>query len=156
VLRRCEGPDCDVDFDAKTIRARFHSSTCRTRAARARRAAEVAAETVLEPETEPSDPDTGSAEHGLVKAVRKELTDAEALDTVAGQLALQVARRIAAPDGSGISALSKELRSLVAEAKGGGAQPGPEPEPTPAEPDEDEVAKARRLRAEQRAAAGLG
>lgn len=145
-LKRCEGPGCEVDFEPKRSTARFHSATCRQRAGRERKAAEsaAAADSVAK---------TGDAEHGLVRAVRQELLDAEALDTVAGQLALQMARRIADPEAAGISTLSKELRSLLAEAKGA-APAGPEPDPEPVE-EEDEVTKARRAREEARQAAGL-
>lgn len=146
-LKRCEGPDCEVEFEPKRSTARFHSPTCRQRAGRARKAAE--AEAAAEKDA------GGDAEHGLVKAVRKELVEAEALDTVAGQLALQVARRIADPECSGVSGLSKELRALLAEAKGA-TPPDPAPEGG-AEPveEEDEVTKARRQREEARQAAGL-
>lgn len=155
MTRECE--DCGREYKAKRSTARFCSSTCRTRARRAAKAAEAATTPVLQPD-EPAQPEEptdegGKAEHGLVRAVRKELLDADALDTVAGQLALQIARRIADPDGAGVSTLSKELRSLLTEAKGAVA---PEPDPTPTPEPEDALEEVRRRRAEQRAAAGLG
>jgi hypothetical protein len=74
--------------------------------------------------------------------------------TVAGQLALQVARRIADPDASGVSTLSKELRALLSEATA--KQPAAGEAPTaPAAEAEDEVTRARRQRDEARQAAGL-
>jgi hypothetical protein len=106
-VKRCEGPDCEVEFEPKRSTAKYHSATCRQRAARDRKAA---AESVA------ADAEAGKAEHTLVRAVRKELEDAEALDTVAGQLALQIARRIANPECTGVSTLSKELRALLSGA----------------------------------------
>lgn len=137
---------CGTTFVAKRSTALYCSATCRQRAARERKAA--ADNTAAEAKTDTP------AEHGLVKAVRKELAEADALDTVAGQLALQIARRIADPEGAGVSTLSKELRSLLAEATGG--RPVPEPKGDAAEPDEDdEVTKARRAREDKlRQAAG--
>lgn len=150
--RQCEAPDCRVRFTPERSTAKYCSATCRQRAARARKA--VAAEAEV-----PADPDAGAgkSEHGLVRAVRKELLQAKALETVAGQLALQIARRIANPDEGGLSTLSKELRSLLAEAKGAtAATPGPGVE-EPAEPD-DEVTLARKAREakEAQAAAAAG
>lgn len=137
--RECAAPDCTERSTEK-----YHSATCRKRADRSEKAA--AAEQVV-----PVDPDTGDAEHGLVRAVRMELEQADALYTVAGQLALQLARRIANPEEAGLSALSKELRSLLAEAKGAAsAAANPEPED---EPEDDEVTRVRKLREAKAAAA---
>lgn len=144
--RECAAPDCSETFTPKRSTAKYHSATCRQRASRANKAA--AAEQVVA-----VDPDTGNAEHGLVRAVRTELEAAGAVGTVAGQLALQLARRIANPEEAGLSALSKELRSLLAEAKGAAAVPAdPAAE---AEPEDDEVALARKAR-EAKAAAAAG
>lgn len=139
----CQGPDCDVEFEPQRSTAKYHSATCRQRAGRARKAA--AAERAAEEKADTS------AEHGLVKAVRKELEDAKALESVPGQLALQFARRMANPEESGLSAMSKELRLLLAEAKTGAAPP---PAPSTATEDEDdEVKQARRRREEMTARA---
>lgn len=143
----CAAPDCSVEFTPKRSTAKYHSDTCRQRAARARKAAK--AEQVV-----PVDPDTGDAEHGLVRAVRKELEAANAFDTVAGQLALQLARRIANPEEAGLSALSKELRSLLAEAKGAAAVPT-DPAAEPESEEDDDVTRARKAR-EAKAAAAAG
>ena len=143
----CAAPDCSVEFTPKRSTAKYHSATCRQRASRDRKAAK--AEQVV-----PVDPDTVDAEHGLVRAVRMELEAAAALDTVAGQLALQLARRIANPEEGGLSALSKELRSLLAEAKGAAALPAGAA--VEAEPEEDdEVTRVRKAR-EAKAAAAAG
>ncbi|MGH3478442.1 MAG: hypothetical protein ACRDQD_16585 [Nocardioidaceae bacterium] len=144
--RECAAPDCKEQFTPKRSTAKYHTDTCRQRAARARKAAK-------DEQVVPVDPDTGDAEHGLVRAVRQELEGANALYTVAGQLALQLARRIANPEEAGLSALSKELRSLLAEAKGAAAVPAdPAAE---SEPEDDEVALARKAR-EAKAAAAAG
>lgn len=142
--RRCEAPDCEVDFVPQRSTARYHSTTCRSRAARSRKAAEDNA-------AEEAKTDT-PAEHELVRTVRLELEKADGTMTIAGQLALQVARRIANPDTTGISTLSKELRALVAEACGPTEPSDPPPGPAvKAEP--DEVEKARRRREEKAAKA---
>lgn len=137
VSRECAAPDCSETFTPKRSTAKYHSATCRQRASRASKAA--VAEQVV-----PVDPDTGNAEHGLVRAVRLELEGANAHDTVAGQLALQLARRIANPDEAGLSALSKELRSLLAEAKGAAAPAAGGDLPAVVESDEVEAARRRR------------
>ncbi|HEY9352586.1 MAG TPA: hypothetical protein VIP28_05020 [Nocardioides sp.] len=144
--RECAAPDCSVEFTPKRSTAEYHSATCRQRAARARKAAK--AEQVV-----PVDPDTGNAEHGLVRAVRMELEAARALDTVAGQLALQLARRIANPDEAGLSALSKELRSLLAEAKGAAVVPADPAAEAESEDEDDEVTRVRKIREAKAAAA---
>lgn len=143
--RECAAADCTVEFTPKRSTAKYHSATCRQRASRSKKAAE--AEQVVT-----VDPDTGDAEHGLVRAVRRELEGANAFDTVAGQLALQLARRIANPEEAGLSALSKELRSLLAEAKGAAVvptDPAAEPEPEV----DDEVTRVRKAREAKAAAA---
>lgn len=140
--RECGAPDCSVRFTPKRDDARFHSATCRQRAGRARKAAEAAAA------PGPVDPDSGNAEHGLVRAVRKELTEADALETVDGQIALQLARRLADPDQVS-SGLAKELRATIAAAKGSEV-PVPTGEPAPAAAEDDEVRRAREAR-EQKA-----
>jgi hypothetical protein len=146
-LKRCEGPGCEVDFEPVRSTARFHSATCRQRAARDRKAAGQSVEV---------DAAAGKAEHSLIRAVRKELVDAGALDTVDGQLALQIARRIVDPDGTGVSTLSKELRSLLAAAKASRtAEPSPDgdkPGTSAATDPMDEIRKRRDAKA--RAAAG--
>lgn len=85
---------------------------------------------------------------GLVDSVHRELVQHEVVDTFAGQLALQLAKRLSSPEESGISSLSKELRTVMAAALEGRTPPA-------AEEPEDEVDQARRRRDEKaRAAAG--
>jgi hypothetical protein len=92
--------------------------------------------------------------HDLVVLVRRELVRAEKLDTFAGQLALQLARRMANPDESGTtSSLSKELRAVMAQAL---EDQVPFPEEKATDPgDDDEVTRARTAREKARKAAGL-
>lgn len=140
----CEG--CGEVFEARRTTARWCSDRCRKQAARGSdaQASEPAAP------VEPTD-------SGLVESVRRDLEAAGRVDTFAGQLALQLARRLSTPDESGISSLSKELRTVMAAALEGVIPPSAEggEEPAPVEEDEDEVTKARRQREEARQAAGL-
>jgi hypothetical protein len=139
----CARPGCGEVFVPQRSTARYHSATCRQRAARARKAAEHnAAENAK----------TGTRdEHDLVKAVRLELTQLDKLDTVNGQLVLQLARRAANPDESSLVALSKEIDARMTAARG--AVPAAGSKPAPAE-DDDDVTKARAARDRKRA--GLG
>ena len=140
-MKTCEGPDCDVEFEPARSTAKFCSATCRKRAARNRGA-----------EAAPAEDEAPGADDGLTASVRAELIKAGALDTFYGQLAVQLARRLTYPDESGISALSKELRTVMDAA----VKSVPEPAPEAASHDaEDEVTKARRQREESRKAAGL-
>lgn len=155
--KTCEAPDCDNVFEAERSTARFCGATCRQRAARSSRAAEAEAQVEPDPDDEVEVDEEGKpAEHALVKATRSRLRKDRATDTVAGQLALQMARRIASPDTAGISALSKELRSLLVEAKAEaleGEAPAAEPASSPAgQVEDDDVARAR-ARKEAKAAA---
>lgn len=141
-LLTCQAPDCGVEFEARAG-TKFHTATCRSRARRAREAAAANASDEAKTDT--------PAEHGLVKAVRRELEQARAMDTVAGQLAMQFARQLVNPEASSLTAMSKELRALLEEAKAGAA-PTPDPGGTPPA-DDDEVTRARRKREEIEAAA---
>lgn len=143
-MKRCEGPECTVEFEPQRSTARFHSATCRQRAARARKAAEESVE---------ADVERGQDDHPLVKAVRGELAGAKAEHTFNGQLALQLARKLTNPEEKAATALSKELRTVMAAAIAG-RPPEPSDDDPDAEP-EDEVTKARRAREEARQAAGL-
>lgn len=126
---------CGKTFQAARSNARWCSNPCRHRGASP--AGDAA----------PAEPDAPS---GLVASVRRELESAKAVDTFAGQLALQLAKRLSTPEESGISSLSKELRTVMAAALEGRTPPTAEQ----AEP-EDEVEKARRARdAKARKAAG--
>jgi hypothetical protein len=149
--RVCAAPGCGERFVPKRSTARYHSATCRQRAARQRKAAE---------HNETEEAKTGTRdEHDLVKAVRLELEKAGRLMTVNGQLALQLARRAANPEESGLVGLSKELDARMTAALADSKQPetggaGADSDGDPAD-EEDEVTRARRQREEARQAAGL-
>lgn len=125
----CAG--CGETFAARSRKAKWCSDRCR-------KAKPSSPSDVAEPDADP----------GLVDSVRRELEEHEAVDTFAGQLALQLAKRLSSPEESGISSLSKELRTVMAAALEGRTPPA-------AEEPEDEVDQARRRRDEKaRAAAG--
>jgi len=138
----CAG--CGETFEARRASAKWCSDRCRKSKGRSK--------PVEAPPVVDAADDTPPELTGLVAAVTRDLESAGALSTFNGQLALQLAKRLTDPDESGISALAKELRSVMALAVGsaapeGGAEPKVEPE--------DEVEKARRRREEARQAAGL-
>ncbi len=145
----CAAPECANKFTPKRSTARYCGTTCRQRAARARKAVAAA-------EAADSQAKTADAEHGLVRATRKQLEEADALDTVDGQIALQLARKLADPDHVS-SGLAKELRATLAAATGAKtlADSGGDGPPAPA-PEDDEVTRAResRERKAREAAAG--
>lgn len=87
-----------------------------------------------------------------MKATRQELEEANALDTVEGQIAMQLARKLTNPDNVS-PGLAKELRATLVAVKGNPApgQPGADAEPVEVE---DEVTQARRAREEARQATG--
>jgi hypothetical protein len=130
-VRACE--TCGRDFEPVRATARFCQPACRQRAyvTRRRSAANAAAAT-----------------HPLVLAAEKRLREAGRLDTVDGQLALILARKLCRADVAGAAAISRIFRETMARALAGApAVPRPgHPEP------EDVVAKARRKRAEALAA----
>lgn len=145
---QCEGPECAVMFVPKRSTARYHSATCRQRAGRARKAA-AAAKAPDETPGEKADRDRAD-EHPLVKAVLDELTKADKHQSFNGQLALQLARKLVSPEESGATALSKELRTVMATAlatQTDAVAPAPEPEA-----DEVERARVRRVEKARKAA----
>lgn len=144
---KCQGPECTNEFEPTRSTARYCSATCRQRAGRAKKAG---AKAVAEEEQ-----DDTPAEHPLVKAARRDLEKAGVIDTFDAQLALTLARRMANPDESGISAMANQLRAAMAAAlghSGHSGQPDKPNQPDP-EPENDEVAEARRRRDEIAAAA---
>lgn len=105
----CQAPGCSKDFEARRSNARFCSSTCRSRANRAR-------------------PASGSVTHlptmfrsALELRVHLQLEDADRLDTIAGQQAMMLAAQLSNPTitASGVASVSKELSRVVAEALAG-------------------------------------
>ena len=79
---------------------------------------------------------------GLVAAVTRDLEKAEQLDTFDGQLALQLARKMADHDATGIASLSKELRTAMQLALSRDHS-GDDPDPDDDADAVDEVAKKR-------------
>lgn len=103
---------CSKPFEAQNSRARYCSSTCRSRG---NRAGLKQAQ------------DAPKSDSGLVEATRRELEAAGRVDTALGQQALELAARLVSPlsTGAAVGALSKELRAVMAEAtKGAGAASG--------------------------------
>lgn len=150
---------CATPFQAQRSTAAYCSKACRERARRQRAkpkrpakrtpAKKAAAKAPAAPRTPVID------RHGLVVAVKAELEQLDKVDTFDGQLALQLARRMANPSEGGITALAKELKAAMAELRGAKAPPAlGDPEP-PTEPEDDEVTRARARREEARQAAGL-
>lgn len=98
---------CGNDFEASSPRAKFCGSTCRSRA---HRNGEVVP---LQQQSEPVE-----AEPPLLTATRRELEQAGVAETALGQQAIELARRMSHPKAMGLSVapISKELRSVMAEA----------------------------------------
>jgi len=97
---------CTTEFEARRATAKFCSSTCRSRANRAPAAAANASTKGKKP---------GSAASDFEAATRKELVRLNKLDSMLGQQALVVARRLAngAETGSAVATLSKEHSRLM-------------------------------------------
>lgn len=138
----CAG--CHERFEAKTKRAKWCTPACKMRA---KRRGDVA------PAEESKAP--APVDDGLVSAVRAQLAAADRLDTVPGQLAVQLARKLVDVDATGVSGLSKELRAVLAEALEGYEPPAAGDQPAEAADVDDEVTRARRAREQARQAAGL-
>lgn len=104
----CAGPNCGKTFEATNPRAKYCSSTCRSRG---NRAGVDVVELRPAPGTEP-------ATSTLVDVTRRELETADALDSVLGQQALALAERITSPHSTSasVASLVKEMRAVMAEA----------------------------------------
>lgn len=131
----CQGPECGKTFVPQRSTARYCSATCRQRAGRAKKAAAQSTE---------ADAKTGKDDHPLVRAVKNELEAASKVETFNGQLAIQLARKLTNPDESGATALSKELRSVMAAALEAAAPAETVANEGAAE--DDEVKRAREIR----------
>lgn len=108
--RACDS--CGREYVAKRSSSRFCSDRCRKRAQRAPGGSLTPA--VALPVTGPP--------VALVAAVRRELESADRLDTVLGQQALDLARRVedsSGETGAGLASLSKELRTVMTAAMAG-------------------------------------
>lgn len=106
--------ECGEAFEAKHRNAIFCGAACRQRSSRANRTGARPAEVVnLTPVAPPA-----TEEAPLIIATRRELEDAGKLDTVVGQLALELAEKVCSErdTGSAKAAASKEFRAVMAEA----------------------------------------
>lgn len=109
----CQGPGCEVVFDAVRRNAKYHSDTCRQRARR--HPDQVGRGKAVKPRRR----------RRLQAAVERELRKAGRRSSVAGISALELAERIdaGAESGAALAALAKELsaamdRALAASEEG--------------------------------------
>lgn len=128
----CSG--CGEPFEARRSSAKWCSDRCRKAKGRMQPAATDA------PPPEPIDT-------GLVDSVRTELEEAGVCNTFAGQLALQLARKMSAVDATGVAGLSKELRAVMTEAleerRGDVGDDAEDADDDPVARAEDELARKR-------------
>lgn len=98
---------CGKPYQAQRSTSKFCSSSCRARAAQG---APIASATPI-----------AEASGGLSAATERELRDAGRFDTILGQQALALARRIESPaeTGASVASMSKEFRAVMAEALDG-------------------------------------
>lgn len=110
---------CGTAYEAQRPQSRYCSGTCSKRAQRG-----GIARGKTPPPATPLRPVSG-----LLDAVTAELAAADRTNTVAGQLALELARRItdAPPMNTGVAALSKQLSATMAQALSAAARPGRDP-----------------------------
>ena len=109
--RKCES--CGRSYVAARPNSKFCGDTCRKRAQRSPKKP-----TAKPVESIPSIPS------GLEAVAARELAAADRLDTVLGQAALVLARRIESPmeTGASIASMTKQLRETLADALKGAAQ----------------------------------
>lgn len=116
--------ECRTLFDAKTRAATFCGVKCRQ--ASSRRDRESRAEGQIAPVTAISPPETlvPQEEAGLVATTRLKLEQADAVDTVAGQIALRLAEKLSQPGdtGSAMTSLARQLSAAMAEALAAGTK----------------------------------
>jgi len=125
VKRTCAWAGCGVEFETSSPRARFCSSTCRSRNSRAQNAPAPAPTAAKKPSVKKAAaakvPTTApkADEHAFVKATRRELVGLEALESMLGQQVLTIADRMGrgAETGSAMASLSKEHSRLMGELR---------------------------------------
>jgi hypothetical protein len=116
---------CSKGFEASRSTAKYCSPRCRQVARRGRVATD----------------DSSQHQSELVATIRNELERLKAIDTVDGQLAIELAIKITTPGMTGVAGLSKELRSVRSQIRAAAAPPAPSgPKP------KDMVAEARKKR----------
>lgn len=133
-------PVCGTEFVAKRAASVYCKPACKKRAFD-QRAAQRAEQAKPQVSTSPKRPERST---DLTDRITAELEGAGRLDSVAGQQALLLARRLEDPDtsfGSAAASLSKELREVMAEAMAGVAQAD-----DPAQAVQDELKKRRERR----------
>jgi hypothetical protein len=116
--------ECGKLFEAKRRGALFCGQTCRKRSSS--RDIEARKEGQIVPITAISPPETPvqRREAGLVATTRAKLEEAEAIDTVPGQIALRLAEKLAQPGdtGSAMASLARQLSAAMAEALAAGTK----------------------------------
>jgi hypothetical protein len=97
---------CGNEYEAKRPNSKYCGDTCRKRGSRS--GGPVVAISAPEADAVPA----------LLEATRRELEAAGVADTALGQQAIELARRMSDPRAMGLSVapISKELRSVMAEA----------------------------------------
>lgn len=120
--RNCEA--CGRSYEAKRKTSRYCSSLCRTRVSRAG-GGKPQITAVPSPKTgenaDRSDHDQTQPLAGFAATVERELREAGRLDTVLGQLALDLAERTFSRHNTGamVASMSKEFRTVMAAAMEG-------------------------------------
>lgn len=97
---------CSKEFETASSRAKFCSSTCRSRGHRSGGSVVPMPEKAVDESTP------------LLDATRRELEAAGVADSALGQQAIELARRMSHPKAMGLSVapISKELRAVMVEA----------------------------------------
>jgi hypothetical protein len=116
--------ECSALFEAKRRGATFCGVKCRQAASRRDR--EARSESEIAPVTPISPPETpvSPPETALVATTRLKLEEAEAVDTVPGQVALRLAQKLAGTGdtGSAMASLARQLSAAMAEALAAGTK----------------------------------
>jgi ABC-type transporter Mla subunit MlaD len=123
--RACDA--CGVGFQARSVKARFCSDKCRSRARYRREVLKVPESPKAKPAPKRTrKPKAADSPTGTLGAVVAELTEAGRLQTSAGQAAIALASRIdaGAESSAGLAALTRELSARMAEATANVAQAG--------------------------------
>ena len=128
-MRPCAS--CGKPFEGVRSTARYCSGACRKRAQRGAKVSQIRPDV------------TEAGETGLVAAVKRELTEADRLETALGQATVRLAERIdsGADTGSAVASLTRELRATL-EAATAGARVAA----SPLAQMRDELAERRRAR----------
>lgn len=111
---------CGVQYEARRPSSLYCSGRCRQRAQRAKNAGRpIGAASASKPtKVAKAIPIRQSGGGELEQAIHRELERADRLETMLGQIALELSRRIGSSfeTGSAVAALTKQLRETMAEA----------------------------------------